>query len=215
MLRAFLETTNLGRALARARRRAANKDGAAAVEFAMLLPILITLFFGVVETSLALLCRADVSVMASTAADLISQANALATGDINNVYAASGTILYPYYNPADPSTAKPTIRITSVIYDTVNPSTTSGKVGWSCTQAGSGTLSPAVRNTGDVVTFAPPLIPSSQPLMTTNGSVIIAEIAYNYASPTTQVITGPINFTNNFVTKPRRVLQIAPPTGGC
>src|SRR5438874_1121978 len=52
-------------------RRAADKGGAAAVEFAMLLPIMITLFFGVVETSLALLCRADVSVMASTAADLV------------------------------------------------------------------------------------------------------------------------------------------------
>ena len=205
----------MARALTAARRRAANKDGAAAVEFAMLLPILITLFFGVVETSMALLCRADVSVMASTAADLISQASTLTTGDINNVYSASGTILFPYYNPADPSTAKPTIRITSVIYDTVSHSTTSGKVGWTCVQAGSGTLSPGTRNPGDVVTFGPPLIPSSQPLMTANGSVIIAEIAYNYASPTTKVIAGAINFTNNFVTKPRRVLQIAAPTGGC
>ena len=52
------------------------ESGAAAVEFAMLLPILITLFFGVVETTLALVCRADVSLMAATSADLISQVNA-------------------------------------------------------------------------------------------------------------------------------------------
>jgi len=32
-----------------------------------------------------------------------------------------------------------------------------------------------------------------------------------YASPTTQVITGPINMTNNFLTKPRRVAQITEP----
>ena len=51
--------------------------------------------------------------------------------------------------------------------------------------------------------------------MTANGSVIIAEIAYRYASPTTKVITGAINFTNNFYTKPRRVPQIPAPTGGC
>ena len=38
-------------------RRAADKGGAAAVEFAMLLPIMITLFFGVVETSQAQLFR--------------------------------------------------------------------------------------------------------------------------------------------------------------
>jgi Flp pilus assembly protein TadG len=75
----------LRRCLAATGRRAANKDGAAAVEFAMLLPILITLFFGVVETSLALLCRADVSIMASTVADLISQSDVLATADLSNV----------------------------------------------------------------------------------------------------------------------------------
>lgn len=47
------------------------------------------------------------------------------------------------------------------------------------------------------------------------GSIIIAEIAYNYASPTTKVITGPINFTNNFYAKPRRVAQLAAPACGC
>jgi hypothetical protein len=181
-----------------------SNDGVAAVEFAILLPLLISMFFGVVETSLALLCRADVSMMASTAADLISQVNAASTTDITNVYAAAGTILYPYYDPSNGS-AKPTIRITSVIYDTTSNSTTSGKVAWTCTQAGSGTLTPASRAVGDTVTLP-------QALMTTNGSVIIAEVAYNYASPTTKVITGPINVTNNFYTKPRRIAQIAAPS---
>jgi len=180
-----------------------SNDGVAAVEFAILLPLLISMFFGVVETSLALLCRADVSMMASTAADLISQVNAASTTDITNVYAAAGTILYPYYDPSNGS-AKPTIRITSVIYDTTSNSTTSGKVAWTCTQAGSGTLTPASRAVGNTVTLPQ--------LMTTNGSVIIAEVAYNYASPTTQVITGPINMTNNFYTKPRRIAQIAAPS---
>lgn len=181
-----------------------SKDGAAAVEFALLLPLLISMFFGVVETSLALLCRADVSVMASTAADLISQVNAAKTTDISNVYAAAGTILYPYYDPSVTGSAKPTIRLTSVIYDTSSKATNSGKVAWTCTQTGSGTLSPATRAVGNTVTFP-------QALMTTDGSVIIAEVAFNYASPTTKVITGAINMTNNFYTKPRRIAQIAAP----
>jgi Flp pilus assembly protein TadG len=179
--------------------------GAAAVEFALLLPLMISMFFGVAETSLALLCRADVSVMASTAADLISQESAATNTDLSNVYAAAGTILYPYYDPSVSGSAKPTIRITSVIYDTVSKSTTAGKVAWTCTQAGSGTLTPATRAINDSVTLP-------QALMTTNGSVIIAEVAYNYASPTTKVITGAINMTNNFWTKPRRVAQITAPT---
>jgi len=181
------------------------EGGAAAVEFAILLPLMISMFFGVVETSLALLCRADVSVMASTAADLISQVNAASTSDITNVYYAAGTILYPYYDPSVGGSAKPTIRITSVIYDTTSQSTTSGKVAWTCTQSGSGTLSPASRTVGGTVTLP-------QALMTTGGSVVIAEVAYSYVSPTTKVITGPINMTNNFYTKPRRIAQIAAPS---
>jgi Flp pilus assembly protein TadG len=183
-----------------------DQEGLAAVEFAMLLPFMITLFFGVVETSLALLCRADVSI--STTADLISQADTLAKSDISNVYSAAGTILYPYYDSSVAGSAKPTIRITSVIYDTVSQSATVGKVAWTCTQNGSGTLTPTSRTAGDTATLP-------QALLTANGSVIVAEIAYNYTSPTTQVITGPINFTNNFYTKPRRVLQIPAPTNGC
>jgi Flp pilus assembly protein TadG len=188
-----------------------DQDGIAAVEFAMLLPVMITLFFGVVEVSLALLCRADVSKMASTAADLISQANTLNSADLGNVYAAAGTILYPYYDPSASGSDKPSIRLTSVVDDgsgAVGKDHLTGKVAWTCTQAGTGSLTPATRAVGSTVTF-------TQPLMTEGGSVIIAEIAYNYASPTTKVIAGPINFTNNFYTKPRRVAQIPSPSGGC
>jgi len=187
-----------------------NQDGIAAVEFAMLLPIMITLFFGVVETSMALLCRADVSKMASTAADLISQANAPATSDIANAYAATGVLLYPYYDPSVAGSAKPSIRITSVVDDgsgAVGKDHLTGTVAWTCTQSGSGVLSPAIA-VGQPVTLP-------QPLMTDGGSLIIAEVAYDYQSPTTQLLATSMNFTNNFYTKPRRVLQIPSPTGGC
>jgi Flp pilus assembly protein TadG len=194
--------------IARVNRWRANQDGLAAVEFAMLLPLMITLFFGVVETSLALLCRADVSIMASTAADLISQSDTIAASDISNVYSAAGTILYPYYDPSLSGSAKPVIRITSVIYDTTTQSTTVGKVAWTCTQSGSGTLTPATRAVNDPMTLP-------QALLSANGSVIVSEIAYSYASPTSKVITGTINFTNNWYTRPRRVLQIPAPTNGC
>jgi len=175
-------------------RPGANTEGTAAVEFALLLPILITLFFGVVESSLALLCRADVSLMASTAGDLITQTKAATTTDISNVYSAAGTLLYPYYDPAETGSAKPTIRITSVVDDGSGAASgdhLTGKVAWTCTQSGAGTLTPSSRAVNSTVTLP-------QPLMTDKGSVVIAEIAYNYVSETTKTITGPINFTNNF-----------------
>jgi Flp pilus assembly protein TadG len=204
-----ISTKTMRRLLKPLRHGAANEDGIAAVEFAMLLPFMITLFFGVVESSLALLCRADVSIMASTSADLISQANVLASADLTNVYNAAGTILYPYYDPSVVGSPKPTIRITSVIYNSGAASpTTTGTIAWTCTQSGSGTLTPTSRTAGNPMTLP-------QPLLTVGGSVIVSEIAFNYASPTTKVIAGPINFTNNFYTKPRRIAQIPTPTGGC
>ena len=93
------------------------QKGLAAVEFALLLPVMITMFFGVVELSLALLCRADVSIMASTAADLIAQESTTQTSDLSNVYSAAGTVLYPYYSSAMPIAQAPTIRITSIVYN--------------------------------------------------------------------------------------------------
>lgn len=193
------------------------KEGLAAVEFALLLPVMITLFFGVVEVTMALLCRADVSVMASTAANLISEVSTPNSTDISNVYAAAGTILYPY--PTGTSATQPTIRITSVIYNATTSSTTSGTVAWTCTQSGSGTLSPASLTKGQTVNFTDSTT-SNNPLaiMPVNGSVIMAEVAYGYTSPTMQVITSSLNLTNVWYTKPRRVAQIPAPSpapSGC
>jgi Flp pilus assembly protein TadG len=187
------------------------QDGLAAVEFALLLPVMIALFFGVVEVTMALLCRADVSIMVSTASDLIAQESTVQATDLSNVYSAAGTVLYPYYSPSTTGSQAPTIRITSIIYNTATSSTTSGKVAWTCTQSGSGSLTPSTRSVGDIVTLPQAIMPSS-------GSVIMAEVAYNYVSPTTQVITGPINMTNAWYTKPRRIAQIPAPSptpAGC
>lgn len=169
------------------------KDGLAAVEFALLLPVMITLFFGVVEVSLALACRADVTNVASTAADLVAQESSMTTSDMSNVWSALSAILYPY----DTSVAQ--IKVSSINYDTTTQSLTSGKVAWSC---GKNTTA---RTTGTTVT-----LPSG--LMTANGSVIMSEITYIYTSPTTKIITGPKTMTNTFYTKPRRVAQISAPS---
>jgi Flp pilus assembly protein TadG len=204
------------------------KDGLAAVEFALILPVMIGLFYGTVEITMALTCRDDVSIMTSTAADLIAQESSVQSTDLSNVYNAAGTILYPYYDPSkDPVTAGPTIRITSVIYDTTSKSVTSGKIAWTCTQPGSGTLTPAIRSKGDTVTFNDSsgqavtfkdASGNNVGIMVANGSVIMAEVAYSYSSPTTKFIAPNFNMTNFWYTKPRRVAQIPAPSpapSGC
>lgn len=188
------------RVLGRFRRE---ERGLAAVEFALILPVMITMLFGMGELSLVVFCRTDIAQVTSTVADLVAQESAPSTTDMSNVYNAANTILYPYYPKI--SSGKPTIRVTSVIWDTTTSSTTTGKVDWSCTQAGNGSLTVASRAKGNSVTFA-------QPLLSSGGSVLMVEVAYAYASPTSQAIAGSYTFKDQFYTKPRRVAQIPAPT---
>lgn len=176
-----------------------NRDGLAAIEFAFIAPVLVTMFFGTIEISEALSCRTDVSSVASTTADLVAQESTITTTDLSNVYSAANAILYPYY--PNFSKVAPTIRITSIIDA---GSTGSGTIQWTCTQAGSGTLTPASRTAGQTVTLP-------QPLMTSGGSIIMAEVAYGYASPISKLIVGTPNMTNVFYTRPRQVAQIPGP----
>ncbi len=193
----------LRRARLRLLRRFRRSDrGLAAVEFALILPVLIAMLFGMGELSLAVGARSSICQVASTVSDLVAQSSAPSPTDLSNVYYAANTILYPYYPQL--SSAKPTIRITSVIFDTATKSTTVGRVAWTCSQPGSGSLTPANRAEGSTVSF-------SQPLLSDGGSVLMTEVAYYYVSPTTQVITGGLVMRDSFYTKPRRVAQIPKP----
>ena len=58
------------------------------------------------------------------------------------------------------------------------------------------------RTTGAAVT-----VPSG--LITTGGSVILAEVTYTYTSPANYMVKIPVTMTNNFYSHPRRVAQIA------
>jgi Flp pilus assembly protein TadG len=184
-----------------------DRKGLAAVEFALLLPVMITLFFGVVETSAALSCRAQVTSIAATVADLVAQSSTTSAGDLQNVFNAGNTILYPYYDPSKGKNTKPDIVIASIVDDgsgAANGNKLTGRVAWVCYQG----TAPSGLAVGSTVTF-------DQPLMTQNGSVIYSEARYTYQSPTSKMIAGTIQMSNKFYSKPRRVAQIPAPTGNC
>lgn len=179
------------------------RKGLAAVEFALLLPVMITLFFGVVETSAALSARAQVTSIAATVADLVAQGSTTSQGDLQNVFNAGNTILYPYYDPTKGKTTKPDIVVASIVDDgsgSANGSKLTGRVAWVCYQG----AAPTGLAVGSTVTF-------DQPLMTQNGSIIYSEARYTYQSPTSKMIAGTIQMSNKFYSKPRRVAQIPAP----
>ena len=161
---------------------------------------MLVMLFGMVELSNVVDCRARVSQLASSVADLTAQKSTLTAGDITSIYAAAGAILYPY------NTNEPSIRITSVIWDPSKPANDegakkAGKVAWSCSKNGAG-LGPA-HATNSTWDF-------DHELLSQGSSVIMVEVAYSYELAT-KVVTGPFLMNDSFYTKPRRVAQIPKP----
>jgi Flp pilus assembly protein TadG len=182
------------------------EDGAIAVEFAFVAPIMLGIFFGLAQLALALGVRNDVVNLASAGADLVAQENAATTADLTNVFSALSAMLYPY------STTLAKITISSIIDNNSasasggnNPS---GTVAWSCTQGGT------VRSG----TFTFPTAAQGVITRGSGDSVIMAEVTYTYTLPFAVNITGfasltgPYTMTNTFFAKPRRVQTIPAPS---
>ena len=186
----------------------ARRDGAIAVEFALVAPVMLGLFFGLSELALALGAKGDVTNLASVGADLIAQESAATTSDMTNVFAALSAMLYPY------STTNAQITISSVIDNssggTAGNANPTGTVAWSCTQGGT------ARTANSTYSFPA----AAQGVVTSGsgGSVIMAEVSYSYSLPFTVHITNVINLTgpytlsNTFYSKPRKVLKVTAPS---
>jgi Flp pilus assembly protein TadG len=73
-----------------------NTGGFAAVEFALIVPIMLLLFFGTVEISNGVAVYRKVTLMAHTLSDLTSQSVSVQDSDLTNFFAASTGIMTPY-----------------------------------------------------------------------------------------------------------------------
>jgi Flp pilus assembly protein TadG len=156
-----------------ARRWKADAQGVAAVEFAMIVPIMAIMFIGAVELSQAITVDRRVTQVASSTADLVARwekpsdpgaPNGISQSEMTDIMRAGGYTVAPYdQNPLQ-------IIIRSVMSSPSSAGTT--KQSWSCTYNGLGnTLSCACSNT--TYTLPPNLV-------TTNDSVVISETTYSY-----------------------------------
>lgn len=139
--------------------------GVAAIEFAMIVPMMGVMFIGAVELSQAITVDRRVTQIASSTADLVARAETqIAQTDITDIMKVGGYIMMPY------SQTPVQIIIRNV---TSSPtSATTAKQSWSCTYKGVGaTQTCACSNT----TYT---LPAN--LVSTNDSVVISEVTYNY-----------------------------------
>jgi Flp pilus assembly protein TadG len=178
-----------------------DREGLAAVEFAFVAPVMLTFFFGLFEVSQALMCRSNVTNLASTAGDLVAQKGSVNDADVNNVFAALGAMLFPY------DTSKATIIIASVVDNNVSGQ---GKVAWCNAYKNNARADAACANGGVDYSAGKVITLPNTSLVTKGGggSVIVSNVLYNYSSPVSSYFVGSVTMTNTFYAKPRLVAQV-------
>jgi len=92
-------------------RLASDRRGVSAVEFALIAPLLITLYIGIVQVTLGLSADRKLTAAASTVADLVAQSESINGGGLADIFAAGDAVLQPY--PSDGLS----IRVTSLRAD--------------------------------------------------------------------------------------------------
>jgi Flp pilus assembly protein TadG len=163
------------------RRFAADQSGVSAVEFAILLPLMLTMYLGGVEVSQAVSAARKTTLVAHTVGDLVAQATNVTTADVTNVLNAGAAVAYPF------SASNLKATVTSVCIDSTG---TRATVAWSRTQNG---------------TTRSGLVTSSIPtaLMVANTSLIWGEASYAYRPTVGWTITGTLNLSDRFFLRPR------------
>jgi Flp pilus assembly protein TadG len=148
-----------------------SEKGIAAVEFALLAPMMLFLLFGSVDLIDALGTSKRVENTAASLADVVSRDTEVSTDEVNGLWAALNILMFP------DSAAAMDVRVTSV--SIVNNST--ARVVWSEARNGYAPLA-----TGSTVTLQPAM-------MVTGTSLIMAETRYLYRPPIGFLLGGGIN----------------------
>ena len=159
----------------------ADRSGIAATEFAIIVPIMLVMFFGTVEFSSGVAVDRKVTLMARTLSDLTSQSTTVTDTDLTNFFAASKGIMTPY-------SSTPTQSTITELY--VDPTTLAARVQWS---QGTTPLTP-----GNAVT-----IPTALKIGGTY--LILSEVKYKYVPAVGYVMApGGVNLSDLSYTRPRQ-----------
>lgn len=164
----------------RIRRFIEDRRGVSAVEFAMLLPLMVTLYLGGVEISQGVSIDRKVTLTTRTIADLASQVSSINNASMTNMLNAAAAVMSPY------PIGNLKLTITCVTIDSQG----TAKVAWSDTLNGS------ARAVGSTVT-----IPTA--LKVPNTSLIWSESAYTYQPTIGYVVTGALNLSDQIYMRPR------------
>ena len=163
-----------------------SEKGVSAIEFALIAPVMILIFLGSIE--LSLLTRADrrVTMTASSLGDLTARLVTVTDADMQELYNASVVLMSPY--PA--SAAR--MRITSVVDNGDGQTRVAWSDGFNMTAYSENAL-----------------ITIPEGLVASPGSVIVAEVEFDYESTVGFVLDASQTIEDTFYLRPRRVSTIS------
>lgn len=163
------------------RRLGADERGLAAIEFALIAPIMIAFYLSMTEICQAFMAQKRAGHVASLVADLVAQEDRVSEASIDDLFTVGGLVMRPF------SDSSLTQRVTSV-------TRTGGvtTVDWS---HGHGM---APRGAGSTMTVPANLIVDGQ-------SLIIAESNYDFESPVDYLMPGVTQFSQTYYLRPRVV----------
>ena len=192
IVRAIFRPARLAAGAARRDRR-----GVAAVEFALILPLMLTIYVGTVDVTRGVMASRKVDIVSRTLSDLVAQQPTLSTitsAQVQTIFTAASAIMRPF--------AITNLKMT-VSAVTIGPTSANTccnvTVNWSYTQGG--TLRPCATNLTLVASTVPPAATNfRQSLVTANTAIgsafassqvnyfVIADVSYVYTPILSQAV---------------------------
>lgn len=166
------------------RRFGADRGGISAVEFALILPFMVTLYLGSVELGDGFSVQFRATLAARTVTDLTSQYVKIDTTTMNQLLGAAATVMAPY------SPNNMTVTVSEV---TTTNASGAAQVTWSAANSGNG------RAVGSSVT-----LPSALQTLPAGTALIFGEVTYPYNPEFGYVLTGTINMYESQYFYPRQ-----------
>jgi Flp pilus assembly protein TadG len=155
-----------------------DKRGVSAVEFALVLPLMVILFMGVLQVSELASLKRKTTLVARATADLVAQSQSINQNDLNSVMEAGKAVIAPF------STTPLKIRITSIKIDKDKKTTVVwSKVNTASTDWGETTGSPIV----------------DEALKVADSHLILSEVSYTHKPAAGYLLTGALSLTNSTV----------------
>ncbi len=179
-----------------------DRRGVAAVEFALVLPLMLVMYLGMAVTTIGISIDRKLTIASRALADLTAQRSRISDSEKDNIFAAAAAVMAPY------SPAGAELALFSVYID----SRGAARVCWS--DANRAGIAPAA---GSVYTF-----PGSAADLASNvsSSVIIGQVTYPYSTGLAGVFemlglfgnvfdNGVLRMSETTYMRPRSVAQVA------